>query len=118
MEEIIDGKIVLSMRAIYQSKVGLGIMDKGNYFYKTSLVCNVWGDRYLISSMVEWGAGAKELLQSISEKQGRKMNSAESVKDIPPFLKFFKASRYIVLLSYFLFCFLHQVRYVTSIFLF
>ncbi|KAI7751965.1 hypothetical protein M8C21_022061, partial [Ambrosia artemisiifolia] len=28
VEEIIDGKIVLSMRAIYQSKVGLGIMDK------------------------------------------------------------------------------------------
>ncbi|XP_023750647.1 phosphatidylserine decarboxylase proenzyme 2 [Lactuca sativa] len=62
VEEIIDGKIVLSMRAIYQSKVGLGIMDKG----------------------------AKELLQSISEKQGKKMNSAESAKDIQPFLKFFK----------------------------
>ncbi|XP_024960260.1 phosphatidylserine decarboxylase proenzyme 2-like isoform X2 [Cynara cardunculus var. scolymus] len=62
VEEIIDGKIVLSMRAIYQSKVGLGIMDKG----------------------------AKELLQSISEKQGKKMNSVESAKDIPDFLKFFK----------------------------
>ncbi|KAI3497464.1 hypothetical protein L1887_40087 [Cichorium endivia] len=62
VEEIIDGKIVLSMRAIYQSKVGLGIMDKG----------------------------AKELLQSISEKQGKKMNSVESAKDIQPFLKFFK----------------------------
>ncbi|KAL8222709.1 hypothetical protein R6Q57_020108 [Mikania cordata] len=62
VEEIIDGKIVLSMRAIYQSKVGLGIMDKG----------------------------AKELLQSISEKQGNKMNSPESAKDIPAFLKFFK----------------------------
>ncbi|KAL4580832.1 hypothetical protein LXL04_017036 [Taraxacum kok-saghyz] len=62
VEEIINGKIVLSMRAIYQSKVGLGIMDKG----------------------------AKELLQSISEKQGRKMNSVESAKDIQPFLKFFK----------------------------
>ncbi|KVI10971.1 C2 calcium/lipid-binding domain, CaLB [Cynara cardunculus var. scolymus] len=47
VEEIIDGKIVLSMRAIYQSKVGLGIMDKG----------------------------AKEILQSLSEKQGKKMNS-------------------------------------------
>ncbi|KAL4573808.1 hypothetical protein LXL04_020627 [Taraxacum kok-saghyz] len=34
--------------------------------------------------------GAKELLQSISEKQGRKMNSTESAKDIQPFLKFFK----------------------------
>lgn len=32
VEEIIDGKIVLSMRAIYQSKVGLGIMDKGSLF--------------------------------------------------------------------------------------
>ncbi|KAF5813747.1 putative phosphatidylserine decarboxylase [Helianthus annuus] len=62
VEEIIDGKIVLSMRAIYQSKVGLGIMDKG----------------------------AKELLQSISERQGKKMNSPESAKDIPAFLKFFK----------------------------
>ncbi|KAK1369675.1 Phosphatidylserine decarboxylase proenzyme 2 [Heracleum sosnowskyi] len=62
VEERIDGKIVLSMRAIYQSKVGLGIMDKG----------------------------AKELLQSISEKQGRKMNSFESAKDIPKFIDFFK----------------------------
>ncbi|KAM7478937.1 hypothetical protein LguiA_027150 [Lonicera macranthoides] len=55
VEEIIDKKIVLSMRAIYQSKLGLGLLDKG----------------------------AKELLQSISEKQGRKMNSVESAKDIP-----------------------------------
>ncbi|XP_024966333.1 phosphatidylserine decarboxylase proenzyme 2-like [Cynara cardunculus var. scolymus] len=62
VEEIIDGKIVLSMRAIYQSKVGLGIMDKG----------------------------AKEILQSLSEKQGKKMNSVESAKDIPAFLQFFK----------------------------
>ncbi|PON76062.1 Phosphatidylserine decarboxylase-related [Parasponia andersonii] len=28
VEELIDGKIVLSMRAIYQSKIGLGLMDK------------------------------------------------------------------------------------------
>ncbi|GFP98662.1 phosphatidylserine decarboxylase proenzyme 2 [Phtheirospermum japonicum] len=62
VEEIIDAKIVLSMRAIYQSKVGLGLMDKG----------------------------AKELLQSISEKQGRKMDSAESAKDIPKFISLFK----------------------------
>ncbi|KAG8368712.1 hypothetical protein BUALT_Bualt15G0074300 [Buddleja alternifolia] len=62
VEEIIDAKIVLSMRAIYQSKVGLGLMDKG----------------------------AKELLQSISEKQGRKMESAESAKDIPKFIELFK----------------------------
>ncbi|KAL3638116.1 phosphatidylserine decarboxylase [Castilleja foliolosa] len=62
VEEIIDAKIVLSMRAIYQSKVGLGLMDKG----------------------------AKELLQSISEKQGRKMDSAESAKDIPKFIYLFK----------------------------
>lgn len=62
VEEIIDGKIVLSMRAIYQSKFGLGLMD----------------------------SGAKELLQKISEKQGRKMNSVESAKDIPQFAKFFK----------------------------
>ncbi|KAK1440305.1 hypothetical protein QVD17_06130 [Tagetes erecta] len=62
VEEIIDGKIILSMRAIYQSKLGLGIMDKG----------------------------AKEILQSLSEKQGKKMNSVESAKDIPAFLEFFK----------------------------
>lgn len=37
------------------------------------------------------GAGAKEILQSLSEKQGKKMNSVESAKDIPEFLQFFKA---------------------------
>ncbi|KAK4438222.1 Phosphatidylserine decarboxylase proenzyme 2 [Sesamum alatum] len=62
VEEIIDTKIILSMRAIYQSKVGLGLMDKG----------------------------AKELLQSISEKQGRKMECAESAKNIPDFINMFK----------------------------
>ncbi|PWA78662.1 phosphatidylserine decarboxylase 3 [Artemisia annua] len=62
VQEIIDGKIILSMRAIYQSKVGLGIMDKG----------------------------AKEILQNLSEKQGKKMSSVESAEDIPAFLKFFK----------------------------
>ncbi|XP_043722005.1 phosphatidylserine decarboxylase proenzyme 2-like isoform X1 [Telopea speciosissima] len=63
VEELIDGKIVLSMRALYQSKIGLGLID----------------------------TGAKELLQSISEKQGRRMNSVESAKEIPKFLEFFKA---------------------------
>ncbi|KAL3515571.1 hypothetical protein ACH5RR_022473 [Cinchona calisaya] len=62
VEELIDSKIVLSMRAIYQSKVGLGIMDQG----------------------------AKEILQSMSEKQGKKMDSVESAKDIPKFAEFFK----------------------------
>ncbi|KAG2705187.1 hypothetical protein I3843_05G037200 [Carya illinoinensis] len=62
VEELIDGKIVLSMRAIYQSKLGLGLIN----------------------------TGAKELLQKISEKQGREMNTAESAKDIPKFLEFFK----------------------------
>ncbi|KAK9929586.1 hypothetical protein M0R45_026680 [Rubus argutus] len=62
VEELIDGKIVLSMRAIYQSKLGLGLMD----------------------------TGAKELLQNISEKQGRKMNTVESAKEIPKFIEFFK----------------------------
>ncbi|XP_062175989.1 phosphatidylserine decarboxylase proenzyme 2-like isoform X2 [Alnus glutinosa] len=62
VEELIDGKIVLSMRAIYQSKIGLGLMDKG----------------------------AKELLQNISEKHGRRMNSAESAQDILKFVEFFK----------------------------
>ncbi|MQM12873.1 hypothetical protein Taro_045792, partial [Colocasia esculenta] len=62
VEELIDGKIVLSMRAIYQSRIGLTLIDKG----------------------------AKELLQSLSEKQGRKMNSPESVKEIPKFIELFK----------------------------
>lgn len=62
VEELIDGKIALSMRAIYQSKLGLGLMD----------------------------TGAKELLQNLSEKQGRKMNTVESAKDIPKFIEFFK----------------------------
>ncbi|OVA06800.1 EF-hand domain [Macleaya cordata] len=63
VEEAIDGKIILSMRAIYQSKIGLSLIDKG----------------------------AKELLNSISEKQGKRMNSVESAKDIPKFIIFFKA---------------------------
>ncbi|KAA0031515.1 phosphatidylserine decarboxylase proenzyme 2-like [Cucumis melo var. makuwa] len=71
VEEIIDGKIVLSMRAIYQSKVGLTLMDKG----------------------------VKELLYSISEKQGKRMDSVESAKDIPSFIESFKAM--IIFLSYF-----------------
>ena len=29
VEELIDSKIVMSMRAIYQSKIGLGLMDQG-----------------------------------------------------------------------------------------
>ncbi|KAG0463329.1 hypothetical protein HPP92_019398 [Vanilla planifolia] len=62
VEEIIDEKIVLSMRAIYQSKVGLKLVD----------------------------IGAKELLLSLSVKQGIRMNSAESVKEIPKFINFFK----------------------------
>ncbi|CAA6660367.1 unnamed protein product [Spirodela intermedia] len=52
VEEVIDGKIILSMRAIYQSKIGLTLIDKG----------------------------AKSILQGISEKQGKKMSTAESAK--------------------------------------
>ncbi|ESW20433.1 hypothetical protein PHAVU_006G208800 [Phaseolus vulgaris] len=62
VEEIIDKKIVLSMRVIYQSKIGLGLMD----------------------------IGVKELLQSISEKQGARMDSPESSADIPKFIESFK----------------------------
>ncbi|CAN1332334.1 Phosphatidylserine decarboxylase proenzyme 2 [Linum perenne] len=62
VEELIDGKIVLSMRAIYQSKIGIRLMDKG----------------------------AKEILRSISEKQGRKMNAVESAIEIPKFIELFK----------------------------
>lgn len=35
-------------------------------------------------------AGAKEILQSISERQGRQMNTVESAKEIPKFVEFFK----------------------------
>ncbi|CAD5335122.1 unnamed protein product [Arabidopsis thaliana] len=62
VEELIDSKIVLSMRAIYQSKIGLRLMDQG----------------------------AKEILQRLSEKQGKKMSSVESAQKIPRFLEFFK----------------------------
>ncbi|URE42133.1 Phosphatidylserine decarboxylase [Musa troglodytarum] len=34
--------------------------------------------------------GVKDLLQNISEKQGKRMNSHESAKDIPQFIEFFK----------------------------
>ncbi|XP_075520720.1 LOW QUALITY PROTEIN: phosphatidylserine decarboxylase proenzyme 2-like [Primulina tabacum] len=62
VEEIIDSKIILSMRTIYQSKIGFGLID----------------------------TGAKELLLSLSEKQGRKMDAVESAKDIPKFLDLFQ----------------------------
>ncbi|KQK11647.1 hypothetical protein BRADI_2g61400v3 [Brachypodium distachyon] len=61
VEEAIDGKIVLSMRALYQSKVGLTLID----------------------------TGVKDILKNLSEKQGKKMNSPESAKDIPKFLELF-----------------------------
>ncbi|EMS54215.1 C2 domain-containing protein C31G5.15 [Triticum urartu] len=61
VEEAIDGKIVLSMRALYQSKVGLTLID----------------------------SGVKDILKNLSEKQGKKMNSPESAKDIPKFLELF-----------------------------
>lgn len=62
VEEVINGKIVLSMRALYQSKVGLTLIN----------------------------TGVKDILKNLSEKQGKKMNSPESVKDIPKFLELFK----------------------------
>jgi phosphatidylserine decarboxylase len=62
VEELIDNKIVLSMRAIYQSKMGLALLD----------------------------IGTKNLLQSISVKQGVRMSSAESKEDIPKFIEFFQ----------------------------
>ncbi|CAL4959339.1 unnamed protein product [Urochloa decumbens] len=62
LEEVIDGKIVLSMRALYQSKVGLTLIN----------------------------TGVKDILKNLSEKQGKKMNSPDSAKDIPKFLELFK----------------------------
>jgi len=48
---------------------------------------------YVKSSMVllDCGVGAKEILQELSEKQGKKMNSVDSAKDIPKFINFFQA---------------------------
>ncbi|KAL5703747.1 phosphatidylserine decarboxylase [Ranunculus cassubicifolius] len=62
VEELIDPKIVLSIRALYQTKVGLCLFD----------------------------IGTKDLLKNLSEKQGRKMNTTESVKDIPKFIDTYK----------------------------
>lgn len=61
-EELIDNKIVLAMRAIYQSRLGLTMIDKGT----------------------------KELLVNMSNKQGVHMSSPESAKEIPKFIEFFK----------------------------
>lgn len=100
MEELIDGKIVLSMRAIYQSKLGLGLLDTGIYWLLNGVYDNtcyterkVQRSCYKSLNLVLFAViniGAKELLQNISEKQGRKMNSLESAKDIPKFVEFFK----------------------------
>lgn len=61
-EELIDSKIVLAMRAIYQSRLGLTLIDKGT----------------------------KELLLNLSNKQGVHMSSRESSKEIPEFIEFFQ----------------------------
>ncbi|KAI5083998.1 hypothetical protein GOP47_0000167 [Adiantum capillus-veneris] len=61
-EELIDNKIVLAMRAIYQSRMGLALVDKGT----------------------------KELLVNMSIKQGLHMSSLESAKEIPKFIEFFQ----------------------------
>lgn len=37
-----------------------------------------------------FNAGAKEILQTISERQGKQMSSVESAKDILKFVEFFK----------------------------
>ena len=49
-----------------------------------------------LSLFIVANIGAKELLQSISEKQGRKMNSVESAKDIPTFIEFFKVCLFLL----------------------
>ena len=41
--------------------------------------------------LLDCGVGAKEILQELSEKQGKKMNSVDSAKDIPKFINFFQA---------------------------
>eukprot|EP00250_Pteridium_aquilinum_P033218 c5332_g1_i2 orf=210-2240(+) len=61
-EELIDNKILLAMRALYQSRLGLTLIDKGT----------------------------KELLVNLSIKQGVHMSSPESAKDIPKFIEYFQ----------------------------
>ncbi|KAL9225534.1 hypothetical protein vseg_001443 [Gypsophila vaccaria] len=62
VEELIDGKIILAMRTLYQTKLGLFILNKGG----------------------------NEIMQSLSDKQGEKMNSVESAENIPKFVDSFK----------------------------
>lgn len=62
VEELIDRKIVLSLRAIYQSRLGLTLIDKGT----------------------------RELLQRMSDKQGENMKTRDSAKNIPNFIDFFE----------------------------
>jgi hypothetical protein len=44
---------------------------------------------YLSGNRVCPHAGVKDILKNLSEKQGKKMNSPESAKDIPKFLDLF-----------------------------
>ncbi|KAL2608260.1 hypothetical protein R1flu_026833 [Riccia fluitans] len=62
IEELIDRKIVLSLRAIYQSKLTLALIDNGT----------------------------KNLLANMSKKQGERMARTESANDIPKFIEFFQ----------------------------
>lgn len=53
----------------------------------------LYTDVYLISILKIFflSSGTKNLLQSISEKQGLRMNSAESKAEIPKFIEYFQA---------------------------
>ncbi|CAM6085605.1 unnamed protein product [Calypogeia fissa] len=62
VEELIDRKIVLSLRAIYQSKMTIGLVDMRT----------------------------KSLLLNMSKKQGERMSSTQSAADIPKFIEFFQ----------------------------
>ncbi|KAK9735194.1 hypothetical protein RND81_04G189700 [Saponaria officinalis] len=62
VEELVDGKIILAMRTLYQTKLGLYLLNRGG----------------------------NEIMLNLSKKQGEKMNSVESAKDIPKFLESFK----------------------------
>ena len=61
VEELIDRKIVLSLRAIYQSRLGLTLIDEGT----------------------------RELLQRMSDKQGENMKTRDSAKNIPNLIDLF-----------------------------
>ncbi|RWW06405.1 hypothetical protein GW17_00030267 [Ensete ventricosum] len=53
------------------------------------IFCSAYFCLQYLYSILSLCIGVKDLLQNISEKQGKQMNSHESAKDIPKFIEFF-----------------------------